>query len=47
MLGSRAYSPIRRTLLGSTAAAIVDSAPCPTLILPRGVGEDPLRLAAG
>jgi nucleotide-binding universal stress UspA family protein len=36
-LGSRAYGPIRRVVLGSVSAQIVKDAPCPVLVLPRGV----------
>jgi nucleotide-binding universal stress UspA family protein len=35
VLGSRAYGPLRRTLLGSVSAAVVRHAPCPVLITPR------------
>ena len=45
VLGSRAYGPIRRTLLGSVSAEVMRSAPCPVLVLPRKAGEDPLGLA--
>jgi nucleotide-binding universal stress UspA family protein len=40
--GSRAYGPLRRTLLGSTTRRVLQSAACPVLVLPRGVGVDPL-----
>jgi len=44
-VGSRAYGPIRRTLLGSVSARVVGSAPAPVLVLPRGTPEDdPLGL---
>jgi nucleotide-binding universal stress UspA family protein len=45
VLGSRGYGPVRRTLLGSTAAAVIDEAHCPVLVLPRGAGTDPLGIA--
>jgi nucleotide-binding universal stress UspA family protein len=35
VLGSRAYGPLRRTLLGSVSAAVVRHAPCPVLLTPR------------
>ena len=40
--GSRAYGPLRRTLLGSTTRKLMRAAACPVLILPRGAGPDPL-----
>lgn len=45
VLGSRGYGPVRRTLLGSTAAAVIDEAHCPVLVLPREAGTDPLGIA--
>jgi nucleotide-binding universal stress UspA family protein len=36
VMGSRAYGPIRRVLLGSTAAEVMRDAPCPVLVVPRG-----------
>jgi nucleotide-binding universal stress UspA family protein len=36
VIGSRAYGPVRRVLLGSVSSALVRSAPCPLLVLPRG-----------
>jgi len=42
VLGSRGYGPLRRTLLGSVAARVMQSAECPVLVLPRGAGMDPL-----
>jgi nucleotide-binding universal stress UspA family protein len=38
VLGSRAYGPVRRALVGSVSSAVVRHAPCPVLIAPR-VGE--------
>lgn len=40
--GSRAYGPLRRTLLGSTTRKLIRASACPVLVLPRGVGVDPL-----
>ena len=37
VLGSRAYGPLRRVLLGSVSTALTRSAPCPVLVHPRGV----------
>lgn len=34
-LGSRAYGPVRRVLLGSVSAAVIANAPCPVLVVPR------------
>jgi nucleotide-binding universal stress UspA family protein len=36
MVGSRAYGPVRRVLLGSVSTALVRSAPCPLIVTPRG-----------
>lgn len=44
--GSRAYGPLRRTLLGSATRRLLSDSGCPTLILPRGVESDPLGLDA-
>ena len=33
--GSRAYGPLRRVLLGSVSSALMRSAPCPVLVVPR------------
>ncbi len=35
VLGSRAYGPLRATLLGSVSASVTARAPCPTIVLPR------------
>lgn len=35
VLGSRGYGPLRRVLLGSTSAGLLESAPCPVLVVPR------------
>jgi nucleotide-binding universal stress UspA family protein len=40
VMGSRAYGPVRRVLLGSVSADVVRDARCPVLILPRGVTAD-------
>lgn len=37
VLGSRARSPLRRTLLGSVSTDLVHRAHCPVVVLPRGV----------
>lgn len=42
--GSRAYGPLRRTLLGSTTRKLIRASACPVLVLPRGVSVDPLGL---
>ena len=42
--GSRAYGPLRRTVLGSTTRKLIRSSSCPVLVLPRGSGVDPLGL---
>ena len=38
LAGSRGYTALKRTALGSVAGQLVDSAACPVLVLPRGVG---------
>ncbi len=35
MLGSRAYGPLRRVLLGSVATELARTAPCPLIVHPR------------
>jgi nucleotide-binding universal stress UspA family protein len=42
MLGSRAYGPLRRVLLGTVATELTRIAPCPLVVHPR-----PAKLAAG
>lgn len=37
VVGSRAYGPLRRVLLGSVSTALVKNAPCPVIVVPRGV----------
>lgn len=37
MVGSRAYGPLRRVLLGSVSRRLVRSAPCPVIVTPRGI----------
>jgi nucleotide-binding universal stress UspA family protein len=39
VVGSRAYGPLRRVLLGSLATNLVRSAPCPLIVTPRGMRE--------
>ena len=43
--GSRAYGPLRRTMLGSTTRRLIRSSACPVLVLPRAAGPDPLGVA--
>jgi nucleotide-binding universal stress UspA family protein len=35
MVGSRAYGPLRRVLLGTVASALVRTPPCPMVVHPR------------
>ena len=44
--GSRAYGPLRRTVLGSATRQLIRSSSCPVLVLPRAVGVDPLGVRA-
>ena len=39
VLGSRAYGPVRRALLGSVSTAVIRHAPCPVLVTPRVAKE--------
>ena len=39
ILGSRAYGPVRRVLLGSVSSALIHSAPCPVIVHPHGADE--------
>ena len=41
VLGSRGYGPIRTVLLGSVSRALVRTAACPVVVLPRGAGPEP------
>ncbi len=45
LTGSRGYGPVRRTLLGSATRKLLSHAACPVLVIPRGVGHDPLAVA--
>ncbi len=44
--GSRSWGPLKRTLLGSTTRRLIRASACPVLVLPRGVGVDPLGVRA-
>jgi nucleotide-binding universal stress UspA family protein len=46
MLGSRAYGPLRRVLLGSVSRVLADTAPAPLIVHPRGMHEEPKTAAA-
>jgi nucleotide-binding universal stress UspA family protein len=37
LIGSRAYGPARRVLLGSVSSKLVRSTPCPLIVHPRGM----------
>jgi nucleotide-binding universal stress UspA family protein len=41
VVGSRAYGPFRRALVGSVSSELVRTAPCPVLVVPRGVESRP------
>ena len=47
VVGSRAWGPLKRTLLGSTTRKLIRSCACPVLVLPRGAGVDPLGVRVG
>lgn len=42
VVGSRAYGPVRRVLLGSVSRALADSSPAPLLVHPRGSHAEPI-----
>ena len=42
VLGSRGYGPVSSVLLGSVSRALVRSAACPVVVLPRGGAPQPL-----
>lgn len=44
IVGSRGFGPLRRTLLGSATRRLLHDSGCVTMVLPRGVGTDPLGL---
>jgi nucleotide-binding universal stress UspA family protein len=52
VVGSRGWGPIRRILLGSTAARLIREAACPVLVVPRGAAtgepgeQEPTRVEA-
>jgi nucleotide-binding universal stress UspA family protein len=41
VVGSRGYGPLRRALAGSVSGALVKTAPCPVMVVPRGVDTRP------
>lgn len=49
-LGSRAYGPLSRVLMGSVSSAVIEASVCPVVISPRGVEADdtePALVASG
>ena len=40
VIGSRGYGPLRRVLLGGVSAAVMRTAPCPVLVVPRSSGSE-------
>lgn len=47
VLGSRAYGPVRRVLLGSVSGPLVRQAPCPVLVVPRPGSRESEEQRAG
>jgi nucleotide-binding universal stress UspA family protein len=46
VVGSRGYGPLRRVLLGGVSGHVIQHAPCPVIVVPRGAKEsfsDPER----
>ena len=43
VLGSRGYGPVKGTLLGGVSSRVMAAAPCPVIVVPRGVGTMPLE----
>ena len=41
LVGSRAYGPLHRVLVGSVSRSLVRSAPCPVIVTPRGAHDAP------
>lgn len=41
--GSRGYGPLGRVLVGGVSSALMRSAPCPLLVVPRGAGSSPAQ----
>jgi nucleotide-binding universal stress UspA family protein len=46
VVGSRAYGPLRRVLLGSVATSLLGAARCPVIVTPRGMHEPEEAAAA-
>lgn len=47
VLGSRGYGPLRRVVLGSSAAHVMRHARCAVMMLTRAAGDDPFHLREG
>ena len=41
VIGSRGYGPVRRALLGGVSAAVMRTAPCPVIVVPRASTRKP------
>jgi nucleotide-binding universal stress UspA family protein len=46
VVGSRGHGPVRRALLGSTSAHLVQAAACPLVVVPRHAASQPARTRA-
>jgi nucleotide-binding universal stress UspA family protein len=50
VIGSRGFGPVRTVIMGSVSRHVIDHAPCPVIVVPRGdrspqAGEPPSLVA--
>jgi nucleotide-binding universal stress UspA family protein len=43
VVGSRGYGPLRRVLLGGVSGRVIELAPCPVIVVPRGAKNRPAQ----